>query len=538
MPRADFLRETKQRRGAWFVCALALVAVAYGQTDHIDQLIADFNNADYHVADRAVEELGHNFGALPVERLIPLLTDSTLMVRMRAASALGEIKDPRAVEPLVAMLKATQDNLIGRQSAVSAARALGDIKDPRAVEPLITALNGGYGYDSDLRENAALALGQIKDPRAVKSLLAALYGSRDVQYGATKALGNIGTPEVVESVIGLAGRAATAATPAAPVYEVLAEIKNPSAIGALTAALKSEFPNVRQGATKALANIGTAETVEPLISALADPLRDVANIAVGALGEIKDPRAVEPLVAILRDTKDDDASHPFDSVKRTRAALALGKIRDPRAIEPLLTALTDKYSNVRKGAADAFGYVGSLGVEPLTASLRDPSPDVRRSAAAALGYTKAPSAVDPLIAALKDDPNSNVRQSAADALGSTKDRRAVGPLSGALMDAPAVRQVAAVALIESRASDAIPEALRKRFTVVVAEVYPIVIHRGITGSEQALILALNEEGDARMATTFLNCGNLSLEAAAREWAKKRGMQITTSPYGDFPRWGR
>jgi HEAT repeat protein len=47
--------------------------------------------------------------------------------------ALGEIKDPRAVEPLIAALK-------DKGVCAAAAYALGEIKDPRAVEPLIAAL--------------------------------------------------------------------------------------------------------------------------------------------------------------------------------------------------------------------------------------------------------------------------------------------------------------------------------------------------------------------------------------------------------------
>jgi HEAT repeat protein len=73
---------------------------------------------------------------------------------------LGEIKDPRVVEPLIAALKDTDANVRRR-----AFLALGDVKDPLAVEPLIAALK-----DTDIyvRHNAADALGKIKDLRAVE----------------------------------------------------------------------------------------------------------------------------------------------------------------------------------------------------------------------------------------------------------------------------------------------------------------------------------------------------------------------------------
>lgn len=70
------------------------------------------------------------------EPLISILKDKDFWRgRQEASKALGELKDPRAVEPLIAALKDEMDPV---QS--SAAKALGKIKDVRAVEPLITAL--------------------------------------------------------------------------------------------------------------------------------------------------------------------------------------------------------------------------------------------------------------------------------------------------------------------------------------------------------------------------------------------------------------
>ena len=48
-----------------------------------------------------------------------------------------------------------------------AARALGVLRDPKAVEPLIAALGD---RDPDVRRKAALSLAKIKDPRAVEAL--------------------------------------------------------------------------------------------------------------------------------------------------------------------------------------------------------------------------------------------------------------------------------------------------------------------------------------------------------------------------------
>lgn len=84
-------------------CALGLVSIAYGQSDQVNRHIA---------------ELG-------------LKADAMASARRGAALALGDIKDPRAVEPRIAVLKRDL-NADVRQAAAS---ALGKIKDPGPLSP-------------------------------------------------------------------------------------------------------------------------------------------------------------------------------------------------------------------------------------------------------------------------------------------------------------------------------------------------------------------------------------------------------------------
>ena len=66
--------------------------------------------------------------------MIAALKDEKFYVKWAAAGALGNIKDARAVEPLVMALKDQYD------VRKAAAEALGKIKDTRDVEPLVMAL--------------------------------------------------------------------------------------------------------------------------------------------------------------------------------------------------------------------------------------------------------------------------------------------------------------------------------------------------------------------------------------------------------------
>jgi len=133
-----------------------------------------------------------NLGSEAVEPLIIALKDENSFVSDKAAEALGEIGDKRAVEPLVAF--ALQDK--GVNVNTYAVRSLGKIGDTGAVEPFITALKEGDKEQSwkswVLRVKAAEALGEIGDARAVEPLIDALSEDLDyrfeVRLSAAKAL--------------------------------------------------------------------------------------------------------------------------------------------------------------------------------------------------------------------------------------------------------------------------------------------------------------------------------------------------------------
>lgn len=111
-------------------------------------------------------------GALAVEPLCLALNErgATEDVRCLAARTLGEIGDPRAVEPLCAVLNDPRRRY--EWTACAAAKALGEIGDARAVEPLCAALKNPHS--SSIRWNAAEALGEIGDARASEALRLAL----------------------------------------------------------------------------------------------------------------------------------------------------------------------------------------------------------------------------------------------------------------------------------------------------------------------------------------------------------------------------
>jgi HEAT repeat protein len=121
--------------------------------------------------------------------LCAALNDPAFIVRMSAASALGQLGDRAAVAPLIAMLDNRNQSLRD-----AAANSLGRLRDPRAVEPLIAALED---ENREMAATAAQALGSIGDERAAAPLLR-MYHSASDELRATLvgALANLDTPEV------------------------------------------------------------------------------------------------------------------------------------------------------------------------------------------------------------------------------------------------------------------------------------------------------------------------------------------------------
>ena len=91
-----------------------------------------------------------------------------LDVRIAAAVALGKARDARAMESLVSVLENRPQDITGHMTLCGAVtEALGQIGDPRAVEPLAVFADKGWSE----REYSIQALGAIGGPRAVDLLV-------------------------------------------------------------------------------------------------------------------------------------------------------------------------------------------------------------------------------------------------------------------------------------------------------------------------------------------------------------------------------
>lgn len=260
----------------------------------VPSLVETLRDKDATMRAATAEILGHIGPAAKdaVPALIVALNDEDEEVRDRVKLALGEIKDTRAIEPLLATFRqqrkrgdaedAAEESLIRIGPAAipalikalendapevkeSAARVLGkmgsDAKE--AVPVLISLIND---EDENLSRTVIMALGEIKDARAIKPLIDTFYRNPSSENVAPIALGKIGS----------------------------------EAIPPLVEKLKEEKAIVRNFSASALGEIGPAAkvAVPSLIAMLKDP--DVRTQAIRALGKIKDKEALQPLLALLK----------------------------------------------------------------------------------------------------------------------------------------------------------------------------------------------------------------------------------------------
>jgi HEAT repeat protein len=399
-------------------------AIALGQiggTHAIEALVEAIR--DSWVREAAVVALV-KIGAPAVEALSLSLNDNLSLVRINAAKALGQIKDERAIDPLITLLKDT--DLGVRIEAAQALEKLGwqpgrdengavywaglqrwercvEIGSP-ALEALLTMLSGSN--DWQLRIKVINALGQIGDQGAVEALTAILkQNDWNLSQAAATALGQIGShlaefslrPRIVEALIAALKEGRGNSQELHKVAAAaLGQIGDPGAIEALKTALKDKSSAIRLAAAEGLEKLDWqpaqdeagaaywatrekwdqclamgAAAVPALITTLtyAESLTAKSG-AANALGEIGDPHAIVPLVGVF-------VYHSNDIVGEAAKA-ALVKFGAP-AVPKLVSALGDENGGYRTAAGATLVKIGLPAVDPLIGELYNRRPGGRPS---------------------------------------------------------------------------------------------------------------------------------------------------------------
>lgn len=208
-------------------------------------------------------------------------------VRVLCAKLLANLKDNKAVYPLLYCLNNTKENYKIR---LACAEALGRIGDKYAVAPLIDVVANEDEKSIYLRESAALALGMIGDTKAVDTLVGILEAKKGIVDKFTF---------LKERVIEALGKM---------------NIKNERVFKALKSSLMDESSHIRINAIEALMNLDDERANDLIKSMLRDKDEEVVKNAVIAIYNLEGAGALTEILRspVLSDFVKDEAQIIMD----------------------------------------------------------------------------------------------------------------------------------------------------------------------------------------------------------------------------------
>ena len=318
--------------------------------------------------------------------------------RAAAAERLGRIGHAAAVLPLIEVL---QDQSEDKQVKSVSSLALRQVRDPRAIEPLIEAL----GWDDATTGQSVADALEAFLPDAVPALLDVLQSSKTdgQRYWAVRILGASTDSETVSPLIGaLQDRSEKVRAEAA---RTLGRLKARPAIHPLTdTLLRDPLAPVREEAARALGEIGDKQALEALKQALGELPYEVRAGALTAMEKMGDEAVPLFLQALDKD----------DERTRSQAATALertgyvSKLIERLGVEPG-TSSGPSFLLLRKIARTGV-------VESLIQALSLPDLQVRVRVCQILGEVRSKSVLDTLTDVAVNDSEWAVRARALEAL--------------------------------------------------------------------------------------------------------------------------
>ena len=263
--------------------APAAILVEIGEAA-VEPLLACFEHADPEVRATAAFLFTalRDPGGDAEQPLIRLLDDRDELVRQSAAYALGAHDSRRAVPRLIALATRPMQ-MPSREAdpeawseaypydACGAVDALGQLGDPRAVQPLMFLIES-QGVDGPMYDEAVRALGLLGDSRAAQVVRQAFEGARFDGVFADALVAMFGRG-ALEELLELA-ESDDAATRRA-VCEDLIGLASPVAAETVAALLVDRDDDVRAAAREALGRTVDAATLEEIVTGLEDPSPEV-----------------------------------------------------------------------------------------------------------------------------------------------------------------------------------------------------------------------------------------------------------------------
>ena len=229
-------------------------------------------------------------GSTVTELLVEQLKADDPETRGAAVTALGRIRDNRAIPELTRLLERDPE------LTIPIIAALTFIRDPAAMDPLFSLLGTS---DAAVRRAAVSALNALGVPEMVKRVVPLLEDSNPgIREAAVCIAGYFGYPECIETVFSLCRDPDANVRRAA--IEQIAYLEDKRAATVLAEALSGDVPAVRAAAAASMSHLEASSVTTRLIAALKDEDSWVRYFTVRSLAKHRSPESAPELYRLAQ----------------------------------------------------------------------------------------------------------------------------------------------------------------------------------------------------------------------------------------------
>lgn len=302
--------------------------------------------------------------------VLALLVGAAAPVPRQPVAAERGLATPQPVE---------RPTVFGDTSRSIAAQPPAPKAQPKAAARVAPSTPSKIDTVAALAQAAALAQGEPDDERA--ALLAKTLktdASAPVRRVAAWGLRRYARTDVgLEALVSALGADADAGVREMAAWSLAEARRSPTASAALVKAVRqTQDPQLRSTAVWSLGNIRDESALDALTAVLTDPDRSVREVAAWSIGSIRPDKAPAALVTALSDKERD---------VRQSVAWALYNIHDAStaaALEAAFRKETD--TEVQRGMIRALGTMGDASIDVLQRLVTSPDPEIRTVAVTAL----------------------------------------------------------------------------------------------------------------------------------------------------------
>ncbi len=204
--------------------------------------------------------------------------EEVIKLRCMAIRLLGLLNNQNAIVPLMGLLNDVKANYRVR---LEAAESLGRLRDPKAMQPLIRLLKDEQESSLYLQESAVKALGLLGDIRALDPLLDLFESKKGVREKCQF---------LFERILDAVGKLAS--------EENLSRNERQKALDGVLGVIDDKAVSIRLSAVEALGSIGDASHIPLLETKLFDENMEVAHSALASLYKIGGMPVIKAVLAL------------------------------------------------------------------------------------------------------------------------------------------------------------------------------------------------------------------------------------------------